>query len=153
MYDKKVTRILCIPNGINGKVEILEGIRKIDRKLMFNNNKITEVILPDSVEEIGDEAFMGCSNLKYITLGKNIRKIGSNIIIGTEYINNKDNAENGIVYIGQYAVGCLYSQEDAPENIIFRDIHPNKFGLSRCSLNARASTAFSSLLAKKNPAF
>lgn len=121
LYDKKVTRILCIPNGINGKVEILEGIRKIDRKLMFNNNKITEVILPDSVEEIGDEAFMGCSNLKYITLGKNIRKIGSNIIIGTEYINNKDNAENGIVYIGQYAVGCLYSQEDAPENIILRD--------------------------------
>ena len=37
---------------------------------------LTEVILPDSVEEIGDQAFLYCENLKTLPLGKGLRIIG-----------------------------------------------------------------------------
>jgi hypothetical protein len=39
---------------------------------------LTSIVIPDSVEEIGANAFAGCTNLKDVTLGKNVRWLGRN---------------------------------------------------------------------------
>ena len=36
---------------------------------------VTEVVIPDSVESINEEAFYGCWNLERITIGKNVKRI------------------------------------------------------------------------------
>ena len=41
-----------------------------------------EYIIPDSVTEIGDDAFCGCTGLTSITMSRRIRKIGSSAFKG-----------------------------------------------------------------------
>ncbi len=48
------------------------------RKFAFDNcTTINEVVIPDSVAEIGESAFEGCSELVSVTLGDGVRNIGS----------------------------------------------------------------------------
>lgn len=44
---------------------------------MFANTRLKSVIIPDSVEVIGEGAFMGCWLLESVSLGKGIKKIES----------------------------------------------------------------------------
>ena len=106
LYDKDVTRILFIPNNISGKIEIISGIKKIDDYVFKGHKKITEILLPDSVESIGTGAFISCTSLVNINVGYNIKSIGSNILYDTPYYNNKSNYIDGVLYLGQYAISC-----------------------------------------------
>ncbi len=40
------------------------------------DERITEIVIPEGVTAIGDNAFQGCSVLKYLSLPKSLRKIG-----------------------------------------------------------------------------
>lgn len=48
----------------------------------FSNCAIENVILPDSVLELGQNSFSGCTSLKNITLSKNIKKIPNSCFSG-----------------------------------------------------------------------
>lgn len=48
---------------------------KIGEGVFFNNDKITSVVIPDSVTIIGKYAFYGCSRLTAVTLGDGIDRI------------------------------------------------------------------------------
>lgn len=66
-----------------------EAIVEIPSKVLFwevkaisgegfkDNNKITEVHIPDTVTSIGSSAFAGCKNLKAVTFSDNLEYIGS----------------------------------------------------------------------------
>lgn len=56
----------------------IEGypVKKIG-KLSFARRFCKNVILPDSIEEIGDRAFINCEDLESITLGNGLKKIGT----------------------------------------------------------------------------
>ncbi len=54
---------VIVPYG----VQIIEGFEK--------NKKVKEVVLPNTVEEIGEWAFCGCKNLKTIKFPKNLKRI------------------------------------------------------------------------------
>ncbi len=43
---------------------------------------MTEVVLPDSVTELGGDAFADCTSLTSLTLSKNMTETGSTIVIG-----------------------------------------------------------------------
>ncbi len=105
LYNKKLTRILYIPYNLSGKIVIASGIKSIDSGFFAGRDNITEVVLPDSVETIGKDAFAECPNLTSIKLGRNIKSIGENFAGGSAYANNMSNYVDGILYIGQYAVG------------------------------------------------
>ena len=62
--------IITVPDTIDGL-----PVKKIG-KLSFARRFCKKVILPDSVEEIGDRAFINCELLESITLGKGLKKIG-----------------------------------------------------------------------------
>lgn len=50
------------------KITIPEGVKRIGCSSFEDNNSLTQVILPSTLEEIDQCAFAGCTNLKSITL-------------------------------------------------------------------------------------
>ena len=51
-------------------VEIPDGIKVIADKAFYNNKRLQEIILPSSVETIGQDAFEGCSSIRVIYIPK-----------------------------------------------------------------------------------
>ena len=68
--------IVVIPNEIDGKKVVDFG------KIFTNDKDIVAVKVGDNVEEIADGAFTNCDNLKYIILGKNVKKFNDNNVGG-----------------------------------------------------------------------
>ncbi len=63
-------------DNVLAECRIKEGTQLLAGSLFVYNNKIKKVFLPDSVKYIGNCAFQDCSNLKYVRIGKNVKKIG-----------------------------------------------------------------------------
>ena len=61
---------LTIPPVVNGHV-----VLAIADGAFYGNEMLTEVTIPDSVQEIPPEAFSGCSNLKNVTLPYKLKSI------------------------------------------------------------------------------
>jgi hypothetical protein len=57
------------------KVILGKGIKSIGNYTFSGNTPLTEIVIPDSVTEIGDGAFSNCGLTK-LTLGKNVKIIG-----------------------------------------------------------------------------
>ena len=55
---------------LNPCVEIPYGIKVIADKAFYNNKKLQEIILPASVDAIGQDAFEGCSSIRVIYIPK-----------------------------------------------------------------------------------
>ncbi len=89
------TRKLSIPDNIEGRtVSFIE-------KAAFKGNEVIEEITLSSYVEIGDSAFEGCKNLKYINNPQFITKIGKKAFAGTG-ITTLSKLEN-VTYIGSDA--------------------------------------------------
>ncbi len=71
-------------------------------------DKITKVTIEDSVTSIGGYAFRDCTSLTSITIGDSVTSIVGNAFYNTGYYNNKDNWQNGVLYIGN----CLIEAKD-----------------------------------------
>lgn len=65
--EESATGKLSIPKKIDGKP--VTGVRT---KAFENCNKLTEIVIPDSVEYLGDEAFAKCTALKTVTIGNGV---------------------------------------------------------------------------------
>ena len=61
---------MAIPGYING-IPVVE----IGERAFAECEKITSVVLPDTVEVVGERAFNGCRSLEELRLGKGIKKI------------------------------------------------------------------------------
>lgn len=68
-------KVVFIPEKINNNP--VEAIN--DR--VFENKGIEEVIIPSSVKSIGDNAFLSCTSLKYVTIGGTV-DIGKSAFVG-----------------------------------------------------------------------
>lgn len=71
--DPYATEIV-IPEKIGGYPVVA-----ITKGAFSDHNKITRIIIPDSVTSIGDEAFSGCTALTEIKLPDSITSIGNNV--------------------------------------------------------------------------
>lgn len=60
-----------IEDSCPSKLVINEGVVTIDKYAFSNNNRIIEVVLPESLKEIKYEAFYDCPNLKKINIPQN----------------------------------------------------------------------------------
>ncbi|MBQ9945607.1 MAG: leucine-rich repeat protein [Clostridia bacterium] len=110
-------------------VTIPDSVTSIGEGVFFGCSGLTAVTIPNSVTEIGDSAFYGCAaltsisipasvtNIKYnafegctnlasITIPDSVTNISSSAFSGTEYYNNNDNWENGLLYINNHLVSA-----------------------------------------------
>ena len=68
---------IYIPEEINGKI-----VRKIAAYAFRGNSTITKIWLPDTITEIGQEAFKDCSNLKIINIPQSVKTLGRRMFVG-----------------------------------------------------------------------
>lgn len=62
---------------INGKCVIPYGVTEIDACEFFDCLELREIVFPDSLEVIGNQAFGYCNNLKGIRIPKSVQSINS----------------------------------------------------------------------------
>lgn len=60
------------PTLFEGRVIVPDGITDIGDKAFLCCNKVTEMILQDTLEGIGMCAFYGCKNLRYIKMPSHV---------------------------------------------------------------------------------
>lgn len=82
-------------DGVNGYVEISKGRQKFVMKdgkkvahSAFMLSGMDEIFFPDSLEKIGNMAFMHCRKLKTIHFGRNIKTIGDMAFLGCKQLNS-----------------------------------------------------------------
>lgn len=69
----------------SGKNVCVTGITK---KLFFNNEDVTDIMLPPGIAEFPDYAFSGCKNLKNITIPKKVTTIREGTFEGCDSLSN-----------------------------------------------------------------
>ena len=68
------------------------------------NPTITSLIIPEGVKDISVSAFENCNELSQITLPDSLESIGTQAFMGTAYYNDDANWENGVLYIGKHLI-------------------------------------------------
>ncbi len=71
-----------IPASLDGKRVI-----GIDSEAFANNLTVESIVLPETVTEIGEAAFCGCTNLGYIYIPKTVKYIGGGAFSETLWLN------------------------------------------------------------------
>ena len=77
-YYGNSTRVV-FPSQYNGR-----DIVEIGPSVLYNNNKILEVVLPDTVKKIGNWSFSNCPRLYKINIPKQCQIIGSYVMMNTD---------------------------------------------------------------------
>ena len=98
------TNLIEADKSYQGDYEIKQGTKCIAEYAFRNCDLLTGIVVPDSVEFIGNYAFFYCAALKSITLPDSLSKIEASTFTGSAYYENKDNWENGVLYIGNYLI-------------------------------------------------
>lgn len=76
------------------------------KTLKINNEEIRDLVIPDDVTYIGDNAFRGCTNITSVTMGENVTKIGTSAFYGCKNCASITIGEN-VTSIGSWAFyGC-----------------------------------------------
>ncbi|MBO7481147.1 MAG: leucine-rich repeat domain-containing protein [Bacteroidales bacterium] len=81
---KDLEKVLKIENGVlvecncdfSGDLVIPDSVKKIEDQAFCGCNNLTSVVIPDSVTEIENYAFYCCEGLMEVTIGKSVTTIG-----------------------------------------------------------------------------
>ena len=77
-----------------------------EKSLYLNEELVTDLIIPDGVTSIGDNAFSNCSGLTSVTIGNGVTSIGEYAFYGCSGLTSVT-IGNGVTGIGEYAFyGC-----------------------------------------------
>lgn len=71
LYNKDQTELVYILGDVNGKVDVKEGVTKINPSVFAGKATLTEITIPASVTFIGEKAFYDCLGLKKVTFETN----------------------------------------------------------------------------------
>ncbi len=99
---------------------IAKGTKAVADYLITGSDSLEKIMMPDSVEIIGNQAFYGCKKLNNITLPKNLKDIGENAFADCTKLNNFTLPQN-IKHIGERAfvnTGWLKNQKNG---VIYKD--------------------------------
>ncbi len=107
LFNKNKTELVLYPkaNPIT-QYTIPDGVTIIDSYSFEENEWLENVSIPDSVKVIGRWAFSWCRKLRTISLSDSIESIGSHAFNNTSYYNNKNNWENGLLYLNNCLIGA-----------------------------------------------
>ena len=82
--------ILLAYKGSGNVVSVPEGVKRIGAEAFKDHTEINKVVLPNSVEVVGEAAFAGCSALTETEGGAGLRKISDRIADLFHAVRNRD---------------------------------------------------------------
>lgn len=87
LFTKDKTELIQYPaRSTNKGYNVPDGVATISEYAFHNNQIIESISLPDSVTAVENGAFSHCGSLEYVHFGKNISKIGEDVVSGSTYI-------------------------------------------------------------------
>ena len=93
-------------------ITIPDSVTSINNSAFEDCLRLTSITIPDSVTYIGDRAFYDCSSLTSITIPNSVTSIGIDAFYSTAYYNDKNNWDNGLLYINNYLIKAKYDIEN-----------------------------------------
>ena len=97
--------LLAVDTTISGEYTVLEGTRLISDEAFWNCKRLTSIIIPDGVSEIGS-SFSYCTNLTSIRLPNGISRIKYGSFSACNKLDSV-NIPSSVTYIGDFAFsGC-----------------------------------------------
>jgi hypothetical protein len=83
----------------------------LPRTLMIAGEKVTKLVIPNTVKSIYKEAFKGCAMLNSVTIPNSVQSIGEDAFKNTGIYNNKSNWVENVLYIDNCLIKSLNSSE------------------------------------------
>ena len=71
IYDRDYSSVIGCINSIDTDELILKDVKRICRNSFWNCKGIKKIVLPQTLEKIGYNPFVGCSNIEFKSLSKN----------------------------------------------------------------------------------
>ena len=86
------------------EITIPNGVTSIGDKAFEWCQSLTSIVIPDGVTSIGNNAFAACYSINSITIPDSVTFIGEGNFLSTEYFNNQNNWQEGLLYIGNHLI-------------------------------------------------
>ena len=95
---------LYLNNELLTDIVLPETIEKIGDYAFANYKKLSSIVIPESVSHIGTSAFSNCESLNNVTVYGTNANLNYEQFNGSGYFLNAENREKGALYIGDYLV-------------------------------------------------
>ena len=75
LYNKKMTVLVAAPNKLSGSYTVPQGVTSIYGGA-FSGSAISEILLPDTLTNLGWKTFTSCQGLTEVTIPDSVKEIG-----------------------------------------------------------------------------
>lgn len=104
IYDRDYSSVIGCLNSIKTECLVLKDVKRICRNSFWNCKGIKKIVLPSSLESIGYNPFVSCSNIEFESNGKNY-------IVYKNALYTSDKAKL-VCYPSKYAIGEVYLPDE-----------------------------------------
>ena len=127
LFNKELSALLQFPAGkIIESYSIPDSVTDIGEETFYGCTSLQTIDIPASVKEIGDWAFCGCTSLQTIDIPNSVSEIGKSAFKGCTSLQSVD-IPNSVTYIGMFAfMDCtslktIYCQSKSLNNVYIEE--------------------------------
>ena len=115
-YSKDGRKLLKAPQGLKGKYSVKVGTRIISAHAFWNCSFLSNIVIPNSVANIGDGAFRGCCFLNKVVIPDSVITIRIDAFHGCRSLSSVV-IPDSVTSIG----ACAFQNCSSLSNIVFPD--------------------------------
>ncbi len=129
-----IDNVVVDGHNCTGDVVIPEGVTEIADEAFINQSEISSVMIPDTVTRIGISAFENCDNLTCISIPGSVTSIGNEAFYDCDNLSSIE-VPGSVVDIGYEAFGGTKWQEEIRKNNGFVIVNGILFDVYNCPEN------------------